>query len=142
MISNENRQELIAYRFGQALETLELAGFLTDQRKLSVAANRIYYRMFYALGALALKHGFTTSKHSQLIGWFHDDVFVCGMRHSHGSIDAIVIIGSTGQALPGLMVEIRDIWIKTECFTSLAGKRNSNLHNLSANELSKQLIWL
>ena len=71
MISNENRQELITYRFGQAKETFELARFLTDQGKLSVAVNRIYYGMFYALGALALKHGFTTSKHSQLIGWFN-----------------------------------------------------------------------
>ena len=27
--------------------------------------------VFYALLALALKHDFTTSKHSQLIGWFN-----------------------------------------------------------------------
>ncbi|MCX6226171.1 MAG: HEPN domain-containing protein [Bacteroidia bacterium] len=73
MISNESRKELIDYRFSQAKETLQLARFLTDQGKLSVAVNRIYYGMFYALGALALKHSFATSKHSQLIGWFNKD---------------------------------------------------------------------
>jgi uncharacterized protein (UPF0332 family) len=38
---------------------------------LVLAVNRIYYGMFYAVSALALKHGFTTSKHKQLIGWFN-----------------------------------------------------------------------
>ncbi len=71
MISEDNRRELIDYRFNQARETLELARFLADQGKLSVAVNRIYYGMFYALGALALKHRFETSKHAQLIGWFN-----------------------------------------------------------------------
>jgi len=73
MITNENRKELIDYRFNQARETFELARFLIDQGKLSVAVNRVYYGMFYALGALALKHEFATSKHSQLIGWFNKD---------------------------------------------------------------------
>jgi uncharacterized protein (UPF0332 family) len=71
MISEDNRRELIDYRFNQARETLELARFLADQGKLAVAVNRIYYGMFYALGALALKHRFETSKHAQLIGWFN-----------------------------------------------------------------------
>ncbi|MBM3436484.1 MAG: HEPN domain-containing protein, partial [Bacteroidetes bacterium] len=31
----------------------------------------VYYGMFYALTALALKHGFQSSKHLQLIGWFN-----------------------------------------------------------------------
>ena len=36
-----------------------------------IAVNRIYYGIFYAVSALALKHQFTTSKHQQLIGGFN-----------------------------------------------------------------------
>lgn len=36
-----------------------------------MAANRVYYGMFYALLALGLLKGFETSKHLQLIGWFN-----------------------------------------------------------------------
>jgi hypothetical protein len=35
------------------------------------ALNRIYYGIFYILSALANKHHFSTSKHTQLIAWFN-----------------------------------------------------------------------
>jgi uncharacterized protein (UPF0332 family) len=38
---------------------------------LETAANRIYYSIFYAVSALAVKYSFKTSKHSQLRGWFN-----------------------------------------------------------------------
>lgn len=38
--------------------------------------NRIYYGMYYALTALALKNRFETSKHGQLIGWFNKEFIV------------------------------------------------------------------
>ncbi|MCF6358212.1 MAG: HEPN domain-containing protein, partial [Draconibacterium sp.] len=38
-----------------------------------LAINRIYYGMFYMLLALALKEGFKTSKHHQLLGWFNKE---------------------------------------------------------------------
>ncbi|MFP4586330.1 MAG: HEPN domain-containing protein, partial [Desulfococcaceae bacterium] len=45
--------------------------FLLENEMFAVAVNRIYYGMFFALSALALKHQFSTSKHGQLIGWFN-----------------------------------------------------------------------
>lgn len=39
--------------------------------ELYAAQNRLYYAVFYAISALAQKNGFTTSKHSQLKGWFN-----------------------------------------------------------------------
>lgn len=36
-----------------------------------MAVNRIYYGIYYALSALALHEGFSTTKHRQLIGWFN-----------------------------------------------------------------------
>jgi len=71
MINNQDRESLIKYRIEQAYDTVDLVKFLIDNKKLMIAVNRIYYGMYYALAALALKHKFETSKHAQLIGWFN-----------------------------------------------------------------------
>ncbi len=71
MIDEKDRQSLVDYRLRQATDTIELAHFLVMSEKYVIAVNRIYYGMYYALTALALKNGFETSKHGQLIGWFN-----------------------------------------------------------------------
>ena len=68
-----NLQELIKYRIAQAHETIKEVEFLIEKELLVIAINRIYYGMFYMLLALALKEGFKTSKHNQLIGWFNKE---------------------------------------------------------------------
>jgi uncharacterized protein (UPF0332 family) len=73
MIAENDRDVLIQYRLKQAVESIDLAKFLLSSDKLVVAVNRIYYGMYYALTALALKHAFKTSKHTQLIGWFNKE---------------------------------------------------------------------
>lgn len=73
MINDQDRDSLIEYRLSQASETIELARFLLSSGKLSVAINRIYYGMYYALTALSLKYRYETSKHGQLIGWFNKE---------------------------------------------------------------------
>lgn len=73
MIADNDRDALIEYRLKQAVESIDLAKFLLSSDKLVVAVNRIYYGMYYALTALALKHAFKTSKHTQLIGWFNKE---------------------------------------------------------------------
>jgi len=73
MIAENDRDALIEYRLKQAVETIDLAKFLVSSDKLVIAVNRIYYGMYYALTALALKHTFKTSKHTQLIGWFNKE---------------------------------------------------------------------
>jgi len=71
MIDEKDRQSLIDYRLRQATDTIDLANFLTISEKYVIAVNRIYYGMYYALTVLALKNGFETSKHGQLVGWFN-----------------------------------------------------------------------
>ena len=71
MIDESDRQSLNDYRLRQATDTTDLANFLAASEKYVIAVNRIYYGMYYALTALALKNGFETSKHGQLIGWFN-----------------------------------------------------------------------
>jgi uncharacterized protein (UPF0332 family) len=73
MIDEKDRNSLIEYRLQQAFETIELSKFLVNNDKLVIAVNRIYYGMYYALTALALKNKFETSKHSQLMGWFNKE---------------------------------------------------------------------
>lgn len=79
MIDDQNRELLISHRVQQAKETIELAKFLVEANKLEVSVNRIYYGMYYALSALALKHNFETSKHAQLIGWFNKEFVAPGL---------------------------------------------------------------
>lgn len=76
---DQDRDSLIKYRIQQAKEIIELAEFLINSNKLIVAVNRIYYGMYYALTALALKHRFETSKHAQLIGWFNKEFVSKGL---------------------------------------------------------------
>jgi uncharacterized protein (UPF0332 family) len=73
MIENKDRDSLVEYRLNQAFDTVELAKFLLLNDKLVIAVNRIYYGMYYALTALALRNKFETSKHGQLIGWFNKE---------------------------------------------------------------------
>lgn len=77
-MEDQDRKALIDYRIRQAEGTVELAGFLIENGRLAVAINRVYYGMYYALSALALKHGFATSKHRQLIGWFNKEFVASG----------------------------------------------------------------
>jgi uncharacterized protein (UPF0332 family) len=73
MINKLDRDSLIKYRLQQAKDTIELSVFLLESNRLVVAVNRIYYGMYYALTALALKYKFETSKHGQLIGWYNKE---------------------------------------------------------------------
>jgi uncharacterized protein (UPF0332 family) len=71
--SQDNQAELIKYRIEQANQTITEVIVLIEKNLLNLAINRIYYGMFYMLLALALKMGFKTSKHNQLIGWFNKE---------------------------------------------------------------------
>jgi uncharacterized protein (UPF0332 family) len=82
MVTEEERQSLIDYRINQADESKDLVQFLIANGKLLIAVNRIYYGMYYALTALALKHKFETTKHSQLIGWFNKEFILTGKADS------------------------------------------------------------
>lgn len=71
--SQYNQAEHIKYRIEQANQTITEVNILIEKNLLNLAINRIYYGMFYMLLALALKKGFKTSKHNQLIGWFNKE---------------------------------------------------------------------
>jgi uncharacterized protein (UPF0332 family) len=78
-MENQEKHVLIEYRLDQALETIKEVERLIEVNLLNVAVNRIYYGIFYCLNALALKYGFKSSKHLQLIGWFNKDFIKTGL---------------------------------------------------------------
>ena len=67
----EHKEDLIQYRIKRAENTIEEAELAIKNNKLPLAENRIYYSIFYAVSALALRNDFSTSKHSTLKGWFN-----------------------------------------------------------------------
>ncbi len=66
-------------RLQQAEKAIRRVEFCLAEGQDEIAANRIYYGMFYAMLALALLHGFETSKHQQVIGWFNKNFIHTGI---------------------------------------------------------------
>lgn len=77
-MKEEERSAYVAYRLQSAHDTLGEASVLAGQGSHRGAINRIYYAMFYAVSALALKHGFSTSSHGQLRGYFNREFVKSG----------------------------------------------------------------
>jgi uncharacterized protein (UPF0332 family) len=65
--------ELINYRISRAKEAIEEVDVLITSKKYDAAVTRIYYGIFYIINALATIDSFSTSKHSQLIGYFNKE---------------------------------------------------------------------
>jgi uncharacterized protein (UPF0332 family) len=70
-LDNESRQALIAYRQEKADVALDDAAFLADAGRYGLAANRLYYSLYYAASALLLSKGIVTKRHAGLINQIH-----------------------------------------------------------------------
>lgn len=70
-LEESDRSTLINIKTEKSKKAIEDVDFLIKNDKLTLAVNRIYYGLFYAASALALKYLFSTNKHQQLIGWFN-----------------------------------------------------------------------
>lgn len=75
----EEKNTYLQYRLMRARETLAEARTLFQAKFLSGTINRIYYAMFYAVSALALSKGFSTSSHIQLRGYFNREFVKTGI---------------------------------------------------------------
>ncbi len=71
-------QETIIISLQKADECLLDAEILIKENRSLAVVNRSYYAVFYSLSALALKYGFQTAKHQQLIGWFNREFIKTG----------------------------------------------------------------
>jgi uncharacterized protein (UPF0332 family) len=77
-----NRQTLMTYRIQRARETAKEAKEAIERHHSQLAENRIYYAMFYMVQALAIKYHFSSSKHTQLLGWFNKEFIHPGLIES------------------------------------------------------------
>lgn len=85
-MTSEDRSSVIQYRFERAQRALNDASMLYKKDSFEGAMNRIYYAMFYAINALALAYGFTTSKHTSLLGWFNKTIIHPGILSENEGI--------------------------------------------------------
>jgi len=78
-MTSKDLTAIVQHRFERARRALNDAGTLYAKSSFEGSMNRIYYAMFYAVNALALAYGFTTSKHSSLLGWFNKTIIHSGI---------------------------------------------------------------
>jgi len=62
---------LVLYRLNRADESLEEALILLERGHTNTFVNRLYYACFYAITALLLSKGLSSSKHSGVRALFH-----------------------------------------------------------------------
>lgn len=74
-----DKQDEIKGWLSMANESLSDAMESLNSNMLKVAQNRLYYSLFYAVKALALREKFITSKHTELIGWFNREFIKTGV---------------------------------------------------------------
>lgn len=68
---DQHKAILISNALKKADESLDNAKNNISNNFLAGAQNRIYYAIFYTVLALGYLKGFTTGKHSELLGWFN-----------------------------------------------------------------------
>jgi len=55
---------VVLYRMARARETLEDARILAEKGRWNACVNRLYYACFYAVSALLVRDGLSSSKHA------------------------------------------------------------------------------
>jgi uncharacterized protein (UPF0332 family) len=67
----KSNNELVSYRLQRARETLADARILADASRWNPCVNRLYYACFYAVSALLIQEGLSSSKHTGLRSLFN-----------------------------------------------------------------------
>jgi len=72
-------QALVRYRLERASEALDEAELLFESGHLHTYVNRLYYACFYAVSALLVTKGLSTSKHAHLRALLHKELIRPGI---------------------------------------------------------------
>jgi len=67
----ERDKDLVHYRLARAYETLEDARILANKARWNACVNRLYYACFYAVSALLVRDGLSSSKHAGIRSLFN-----------------------------------------------------------------------
>lgn len=71
--------QLSQYRFGRAVEMLNDAKKLLQQKSYASSVNRSYYSIFHALKAVTALEGFDSSKHAGVIAYINREFVKTGI---------------------------------------------------------------
>ena len=71
MTNKQHIEDLIEYRLKRAMETIEDAKLLAKVDHWNPCVNRLYYACFYAVTALLIQHGLSSSKHTGIRSMFN-----------------------------------------------------------------------
>ena len=126
-LDNEDRKALIAYRQEKADLALDDAAFLADAGKYGLAANRLYYALYYAASALLLSKGIVTKRHSGLMTQIHLHFVKTGIISSNeGALFKVMFsLRHEDDYEDFIEVERADIEEYTPQVTALVGKLKS-----------------
>lgn len=78
-MKESSRKELVAHRLSRSVETLQDARILADANRWNACVNRLYYASFYAVTALLLHHGLSSSKHTGVRSLFNKQFVKAGI---------------------------------------------------------------
>ena len=78
-MSDQQVLQLARYRIQQAHDSLKEATILVREETWRGAINRAYYVMFYAVLALTIVAGFSTSKHAGVLAFFDREYIKTGI---------------------------------------------------------------
>jgi len=78
ILSDEERQQLVAMRMAKADSALADASMLVERGSCYGAINRCYYAMFHAASALAIRDNCDFHKHRAVISWFNREYVKTG----------------------------------------------------------------
>ena len=68
---SDSKSDLINYRLQRAYEALEDARILAEASRWNTCVNRLYYACFYAVSALLIQNGLSSSKHTGIRSFFN-----------------------------------------------------------------------
>ena len=68
---SDPKSDLINYRLQRAYESLEDARILAEASRWNTCVNRLYYACFYAVSALLIQDGLSSSKHTGVRSFFN-----------------------------------------------------------------------
>ncbi len=78
-LTDNEKNDFIAYRIAKAKETMVEAKDNASLEHWSLAANRLYYSVFYMTLALLLKHDILAKSHSGVFGVFSKEYILPGI---------------------------------------------------------------
>lgn len=79
MLTDDEREALVRYRIEKARSTVVEARDSADDNHWTLAANRLYYAIYYASKALLIQNGIVAKSHEGVIGQIGEKFVLTGV---------------------------------------------------------------